>query len=138
MPCWPGSKGSPTTCDPSSEPRGPGAPADLFWIYRPLPVRIPFLVTVLVVASLIDLREQRVPNAIPAALLLAGIVLGAANGMAGAGQALAGALLAGGVLLPLYALGGMGAGDVKLMGGAGAMLGWKLGGAAAGLALVAG
>lgn len=101
-------------------------------------MRIPFLVTVLVLASLIDLREQRVPNAIPAALLLAGIVLGAANGLAGTGQALAGALLAGGVLLPLYALGGMGAGDVKLMGGAGAMLGWKLGIAAAGLALVAG
>jgi prepilin peptidase CpaA len=101
-------------------------------------VRIPFLLTVLAMASLVDAREHRVPNAIPAALLLAALVLGAADGPAAFGQALAGALFGSGVLLPFYALGGMGAGDVKLMGGAGAMLGWKLGVAAAGLALVAG
>lgn len=89
-----------------------------------------------------DLRSHRVPNGLVAAGLavalaipLAG-VLGAADGpswrLAAASVApwAAGLVLGGLLLLPGYALGGMAAGDVKLMAMAGAFLGPGLAAAA--------
>jgi prepilin peptidase CpaA len=89
------------------------------------------LATLLLAAVAFDLRSLRIPNAIvfpgmALALLLHALLpdgIGASSALAGLGIGLAG-------LLPLYALGAMGAGDVKLMAMAGAFLG-PSGGAAA-------
>lgn len=75
-------------------------------------------------AVIIDQRERRIPNS----LILAGLIIGlswniAVSGFAGAAFALKG-LLAGIALLFIpFALKGMGAGDVKLLGMVGAFKG---------------
>jgi prepilin peptidase CpaA len=61
-----------------------------------------------------------------------------ANGLGGLGNALAGAAVGLACLMPLYLAKGMGAGDVKLMAGAGAFLGPLNAFLAAMLTLVAG
>jgi prepilin peptidase CpaA len=101
-------------------------------------MRLPFLMTVLLIASFVDARQSRIPNAIPAALIAAGLVLGVPDGGSGVARVLGGALLAGGLLLPFHVYGGMGAGDVKLMAGAGALLGPVAGLQAAAFTLLAG
>jgi prepilin peptidase CpaA len=63
-----------------------------------------------------DLRHHRIPNL----LILLGLALGLANqvhagGIDGLGNSALGILIGFGVFLPLYVLGGMAAGDVKLM-----------------------
>jgi prepilin peptidase CpaA len=73
-----------------------------------------------------DVRARRIPNAVVAATLGAGLVHAAAAGPALApavGAALLGALLGLAAWLPLYALGMLGAGDVKLFAAAAAWLG---------------
>ena len=89
-----------------------------------------------------DLRSRRVPNGLVAAGLAAALaiplagVLGAADGPSwrlaaiSFGPWAAGLVLGGLLLLPGYALGGMAAGDVKLMAMAGAFLGPGLAAAA--------
>lgn len=78
----------------------------------------------LIVAAYIDGKQLRVPNWITFPMVLAGLLY---NALAGGTQGLQAALAGTGVgllcLLPLYAVGGMGAGDVKLMAGVGAWLG---------------
>jgi prepilin peptidase CpaA len=73
-----------------------------------------------------DLRWRRIPNW----LVLLGIVVALAGGWSGRGwpggsvtSATLGMMVAGLSLLPLYVVGGMGAGDVKLMTMVGAWLG---------------
>ena len=89
--------------------------------------------TLLVWAAWIDGRELRVPNWLTYPMALAGLLYNlAAGGFTGHGGelGLTGALL--GLvtgllcLMPLYMVGGMGAGDVKLMAGVGAWLGWEI------------
>ncbi|MGH8354553.1 MAG: A24 family peptidase [Pseudomonas sp.] len=63
-----------------------------------------------------DLRRHRIPNF----LVLLGLALGLvgqaySGGLSGLGDGALGLLIGFGVFLPLYALGGMAAGDVKLM-----------------------
>jgi prepilin peptidase CpaA len=80
-----------------------------------------------------DLRARRIPNALVAATLGTGLARAAAVSALGAGQAvtlapgLAAALLGAALglvaWLPLYALGVLGAGDVKLFAAAAAWLG---------------
>ena len=70
-----------------------------------------------------DLRRHRIPNF----LVVLGLVLGLAgqaysNGLTGLGDGTLGLLIGFGVFLPLYALGGMAAGDVKLMAMVGSFL----------------
>jgi prepilin peptidase CpaA len=89
--------------------------------------------TLLVWAAWIDGRELRVPNWLTYPVALAGVLYNLfAGGLFGTADeiGLTGSLLGlvtGLVcLLPLYSVGGMGAGDVKLMGGVGAWLGWHV------------
>jgi prepilin peptidase CpaA len=80
--------------------------------------------TVVWAAAWVDFRTLRIPNALvllTAALgLLAQVLAGGTGGLL---QGLLGMLLALALLFPLYLLGHMGAGDVKLMGAVGVLLG---------------
>ena len=88
------------------------------------------LSAVLILAAAWDWRTGRVPNRLTYPAMLLGLVWAAltgaiAGGAAGAGDGLARAVIAGGAgLLPFYvifAAGGLGGGDAKLMGAVGAI-----------------
>lgn len=88
-----------------------------------------WLVTItLIVAAWIDGRQLKVPNWITFPMFFSGLIYHAFAGGLGYwdGGGFCGSLWSAGVgllcLLPLYAVGGMGAGDVKLMAGMGAWL----------------
>jgi len=95
------------------------------FVMTQVPQAVIWLVSaVLVEAAVIDGRQLRVPNWLTFHFVIGGLVFAAWYG----GRAMLLSSLAGtGVglisLLPLYAIGGMGAGDVKLMAGVGAWLG---------------
>jgi prepilin peptidase CpaA len=75
-------------------------------------------------AGIWDWRTRRIPNALTLAGLPLGLVLNAwANHWSGVWSALEGAALVLALLLPLVLLRGLGAGDWKLMGALGALLG---------------
>jgi len=81
------------------------------------------LAILLILAAVCDIRTHRIPNS----LSLAGLVLGLAGhrwcgGVPALLLSLEGIAVAGLALLP-YALGGLGAGDVKLLGAVGALMG---------------
>lgn len=79
------------------------------------------VVITLVVAAVIDGLKLKVPNWITFPMIISGWVYStAASGWEGLGLSLIGTLVGLGLLLPAYAIGGMGAGDVKLLGGVGA------------------
>lgn len=82
------------------------------------------LATGVVVASAIDIRTRRIPNVLTALMAAAGIAM-AATGMSGisAGWAALGLVVGLLVMMPGYALGATGAGDVKLMAAVGAIVG---------------
>ena len=76
---------------------------------------------VLIVAAVIDGFELRVPNWITLPMILTGWVFSwCAFGWAGLGWSLIGTVTGLALLMPAYAIGGMGAGDVKLLAGVGA------------------
>ena len=81
-----------------------------------------WLVTVvLIVAAVIDGYQLKVPNWITFPMIVSGwLYSGIAFGWTGLGWSLVGTLVGLALLLPAYAVGGMGAGDVKLLGGVGA------------------
>ncbi|MBK5417640.1 A24 family peptidase [Pseudomonas sp. TH31] len=81
------------------------------------------LLGLLGVAVVSDLLHHRIPNM----LILSGVVLGLvgqiySGGVSGLGDSLLGILVCMGLFLPMYALGGMAAGDVKLMAMVGSFL----------------
>ncbi|WP_437188239.1 A24 family peptidase [Planctomicrobium sp. SH668] len=79
---------------------------------------------ILIVAAYIDGKELRVPNWITFPMVLSGLIYSTAvGGLEGLGYGLLGMVVGLLTLLPLYSVGGMGAGDVKLMAGIGAWLG---------------
>jgi prepilin peptidase CpaA len=80
-----------------------------------------FLTVALIVAAAIDGWKLKVPNWLTFPLIISGwIYSGAAFGWEGLGYSLLGTVAGLAMLLPLYAIGGMGAGDVKLLAGVGA------------------
>ena len=93
-------------------------PADSFFT-APIQHWPIWLVTVtLVVAAVIDGYKLKVPNWITFPLVLSGWVYGeVTGGWAGFGDSLLGTGVGLALLLPAYAIGGMGAGDVKLLAG---------------------
>lgn len=87
-----------------------------------------WLVTItLVVAAVIDGIKLKVPNWLTFPMIISGWVYSAAfaesAGWEGLAWSLVGTAVGLGLLLPAYAIGGMGAGDVKLMAGVGAWVG---------------
>ena len=79
---------------------------------------------VLAVATATDLRSRRIPNWLVLPFLGAGIVVSTClHGWHGLGQSLGGVALATVAFGALFCMGGMGAGDVKLMAAIGAWLG---------------
>jgi len=89
-------------------------------------ISLPHVVVILVagVASWSDIRTGRIPNLLTFGAAAAGLAyLFASNGWSGLAEAIEGWAV--GVLLfaPFFALGGLGAGDVKLLGALGAWIG---------------
>ena len=82
------------------------------------------LALALAAASLTDIAHRKIPNVITYPLALFGLIYNIAMaGMSGLLFSFSGILVGGGILLLFYALGGMGAGDVKLMAAVGSVLG---------------
>ena len=74
-----------------------------------------------------DIRVRRIPNALTLAGIVIGFTLnGALFGVPGVMSSAAGLLVSVALLLFPFALGGIGGGDVKMMGAVGAILGPKL------------
>jgi prepilin peptidase CpaA len=90
-----------------------------------------FVCLAMIVAAVIDGWKLKVPNWLTFPLVLSGWALGllhdfgllAGTGDGGIGAALAGTALGFALLVPVYAIGGMGAGDVKMQMGFGAWIG---------------
>jgi prepilin peptidase CpaA len=84
-----------------------------------------WLVTVtLVVAAIIDGKQLKVPNWLTFPMIVSGWGVNTALfGWEGLGASLLGTVVGLALLMPAYAIGGMGAGDVKLLAGVGAWVG---------------
>ena len=87
----------------------------------------PALIAALIIAmtaAATDLKARVVPNRLVAVGALSGLLLNWwSDGAAGLMSSMAGAVVGFGIFLPFFFLGGMGGGDVKLMGALGACLG---------------
>ena len=83
------------------------------------------LLAVVLTAAVFDIRSRRIPNWVSVTGAVLGIALNwfLADALAGAWYSLKGLLLGFGVYLVLYVLRAMGAGDVKLMGAVGSLVG---------------
>ena len=83
-----------------------------------------FVGTLLALACLSDLRTRRIPNVLTFSAAGAGLLFHlVSGGLSAAGWSVAGWFVGALLFLPMFALRGMGAGDVKLMAAVGAWLG---------------
>lgn len=82
------------------------------------------LVVVIVVATYTELQDSRIPNWLTLPALGIGLLLGYFNMGMTLGSSVAGFLAGFGTLFVFYMFGGMGGGDVKLMGAVGALFGY--------------
>jgi prepilin peptidase CpaA len=79
------------------------------------------------VAAVLDVWSRRIPNWVTFGTFIAGVAVNVwLHGMSGVVVALVGAALGMALLLPFYAIRAIGAGDVKLLGALGALLGPQL------------
>lgn len=82
------------------------------------------LLGVLIIATITDIRSNRIPNWLTLPAIIIGLCINFISaGTGGLLFGIEGLLLGMGLFIVLYMLGGMGAGDVKLMGAVGTMLG---------------
>jgi prepilin peptidase CpaA len=87
-------------------------------------VSIFLLIPITVLITYYDVRFRRIPNAFVLATLLSGLILNITDGgWAGAMVSLKGGALAFGLMLFLHIFSAMGAGDVKLFGAIGSLIG---------------
>jgi prepilin peptidase CpaA len=98
------------------------------------------LMSFLAAAAASDIHSRRIPNVLVLIMLVCGSLLHMAYlGGTGILTSLAGILLGFVILIPFYAFGALGAGDVKLLSGAGAFLGgWGVAVAACATLIVGG
>lgn len=84
------------------------------------------LIILLLTAAFFDAKERRIPNFLTFPVILAGLILNIImNGLNGLLFSFYGFLIGLAVFFIPFALGMMGAGDVKLMAAIGALMGWK-------------
>lgn len=82
------------------------------------------LVGILIIASVTDLRSQRISNRLTYSTMLFGLILHTLTaGFSGLLHSIGGLFLGLILLIAFYIIGGMGAGDVKLMAAVGSLLG---------------
>ena len=82
------------------------------------------LAAFLIPAVVTDIRRRRIPNALTFPMMATGLVIALLRaGLPGLGGSALGLLVGGLLLLPLFLLGGMGAGDLKLLAGIGSLVG---------------
>ena len=90
-----------------------------------LPLACLLLPVPLAFACYWEIRFRRIPNWLTFAMMVFGLGAGLLEGdWAGALDAAVGLAVGGGVFLPFCLMGALGGGDMKLMAGVGAMVGW--------------
>jgi prepilin peptidase CpaA len=90
----------------------------------PPPVPVVAVVAVVVAASICDVRGRRIPNALTLGAAVVAVAMQLVmHGWSGVLLAASGWAVGAALFFPLFALGGMGAGDVKLLAAIGAWLG---------------
>ena len=84
-----------------------------------------FFLAGMLAGAFLDLKTRRIPNALTVTAVVAGLVFRAPLGLHAVAGGLLGVSLALLLAAPLFMLGALGGGDVKLLAGAGAFLGPK-------------
>ena len=94
------------------------------WFLRTLQPNETVLITLVLAAAWVDFKTRHIPNWIPVSGAVCGMIFQVwHSGLSGALACIAGAALGMAIFLPLYILGGMGAGDVKLFTAVGTLVG---------------
>jgi prepilin peptidase CpaA len=84
------------------------------------------LAVMLAIAVYIELKESRIPNWLTLSGMALGLLIGYLHGTTAFWFSLGGLVIGFGFLFIFYVFGGLGGGDVKLMGAAGALMGADL------------
>jgi prepilin peptidase CpaA len=84
------------------------------------------LAVMLAVAVYMELKEERIPNCLTFSGMALGLLIGYLHGTAAFWSSIGGLAIGFGFLFVFYVFGGIGGGDVKLMGAAGALMGSEL------------